>query len=162
MQSQRLIDLEHDRGGNQPYPLTEALHGDRPDLLGLSLRVLPQATGHGWQANLNWVDPPNVRCDWKYRDYTAPEAGRDGVGAIVAHDERWTAFTRLGAAAGIDIDDSNLASPHQEGRPSAEVVSHNFSSPLAAHSRQASSYAAPKPDARSNLTALWTTADRDS
>jgi hypothetical protein len=112
MQSQRFIDLEHDRGGNQTYPLTEALHGDRPYLLCLSLRVLPQATGLGWQANLKWVDPPNVRCDWKYRDYSAPKAGRHGICAIVAHDERWTAFTCLRAAAGIEIDDSNLASPH--------------------------------------------------
>jgi hypothetical protein len=78
----------------------------------LSLRVLPQATGRGWQANLKWVDPPNVRCDWKYRDYTAPKAGRDGIGAIVAHDDRWTAFTRFRAAAGIEIDDSNLSPLH--------------------------------------------------
>ena len=38
-----------------------------------------------------------------------------------------------------ELDDSDLSSSHQEGRPSAEVASHNFSSSLAAHSRQASS-----------------------
>jgi hypothetical protein len=162
MQSQRFVDLEHDRDGHQPYLLTQALHGDRPDLLCLGLRVLPQASGRGQQPNLKWVDPPNVRRDRKYGDYAAPKAGRDGIGTIVAYDDGWTALTRFRAAARIEIDNSDLPTSHQEGKPSAEVESHSSSSSLAAHSRQASSYAAPKPEARSNLTALCTTADRDS
>jgi hypothetical protein len=103
-----------------------------------------------------------TRAFGKYGDYTAPKAGRDGISTIVADDDGWTALTRFRAAARIEIDNADLATPHQEGRPSAEVDSHSSSSPPAAHSRQASSYAAPKPEARSNLTALWTTADRDS
>jgi hypothetical protein len=112
MQSQRFVDLEHDRDGYQAYPLTQAFHCDRPDLLCLGLRVLPQASGRGRQANLKWVDPPNARCDWKYRDDTAPKTGRDGIGSIVAYDNGWTALTRVRAVAWIEIDNSNLPAPH--------------------------------------------------
>jgi len=112
MQSQGFVDLEHDREGNEPYQLAQAFYGDRPDLLCLGLRVLPQASGGSGQANLKGVDPPNVRCDGKHRDYTAPKAGRDGIGAIVAYDDGWTALTRLRAAARIEIDNSDLPTPH--------------------------------------------------
>jgi hypothetical protein len=78
---------------------------------------------------------------------------RDGIGTIIAYDDGGTALPGFRAAARIEIDNSDLPTPHQEGMPSAEVDSHNSSWPLAAHSRQASSYAAPKPEARSNLTA---------
>ncbi len=139
MQSQRFVDLEHDRDGHQPYPLTQAFHGDRPDLFCLGLRFLPQASGRGQQPNLKWIDPPNVRRDGKYGDDTAPKSGRDGIGTIVAYDYGWTALTRFRAAARIEIDNSDLPTPHQARKPSPEVDSHNSSSPLAAHSRQASS-----------------------
>ena len=112
MQSQGFVDLEHDRCGNLPYALTYAFHGDRPDLLCLSLRVLPHAGGRGRQANLKRVDPPNVRGDWNYGDYTAPKAGCDGICAIVAYDDGRTALSRFRAAARIEIDDSDLPSPH--------------------------------------------------
>jgi hypothetical protein len=32
MQSQRFVDVEHDRDGHQPYPLTQAFHGHRPEM----------------------------------------------------------------------------------------------------------------------------------
>jgi hypothetical protein len=112
MQSQRFVDLEHDRGRNEPYALTQAFHGYRPDLLCLDLRGLPQATGGSRQANLKRVDPPNVGCDWKDRDYTAPNAGRHSIRAVIAHDDGRTALARLRAPTWIEIDDSDLPSPH--------------------------------------------------
>ncbi len=112
MQAQGFVNVEHDRGGNQPYALTQTFHGDRPYLLCLGLGVLPQTSGRGRQANLKWVDPPNVRSDWKYRDYPASKAGRDGISTIVAYDDGRTALTRFRAAARIEIDDSDLTSPH--------------------------------------------------
>jgi hypothetical protein len=112
MQSQCFVDLEHDREGSQAYPLTQTVHGDRPDLLCLGLRVLPQASGRGRQANLKGVDPPNVRRDWKYGDYTAPKACGDGIGTIVAYDDGWAALTCFRAAARIEIDNPDLPSAH--------------------------------------------------
>ena len=46
-----------DGDGHQPYPLTQAFHGDRPDLLCLGLRVLPQASGRGPDRNRQLGSP---------------------------------------------------------------------------------------------------------
>jgi hypothetical protein len=110
MQSQRFVDLKHDRGRHEPYGLAQPFHGNRPDLLCLDLRVLPQATGGSRQVNLKRVDPPNDGSDWKDRDYTAPDAGRHGIRAIIAHDDGRTALTRLQTPTWIEIDDSDLPS----------------------------------------------------
>ena len=108
MQSQRFVDLEHDRGRNVPYALTQAFHGNRPDLLCLDLRVLPQATGGSRQANLKRVDPPKLEVIG--RTVITPRPIRAATAfAIIAHDDGRTALTRLPAP---EIDDSDLPSPH--------------------------------------------------
>ncbi len=61
MQTQRLVDVEHDRIGDDAQPFTHPLNGDRPDLLSLSLGVAIEPRLDGWKQDLEWIDALDVR-----------------------------------------------------------------------------------------------------
>lgn len=101
--------------------------------------------GLGIQADTNLIrgekhlkrkDPRGITGDWDDRDHASPESSGDGVGAIVADDDRRTTLVRLPRPYGLQIDQPDLAAEHYF-TPSATVTAQAPASPASSHSCQA-------------------------
>ncbi len=126
------------RGIQLSDPGTDSSHGNRPNLLGLCLRITIKTAIAGREHHLERVHPLRVRGDRNDGHHASPEATGRRVRTIVAHDHGWPSLVRLGTANGIEIDPTNLTTPHQP-TPSATAASQRLLSSLASHSVHASS-----------------------
>ena len=98
MQSQGLVDVEHDRVRDDAQPVTHPLDGDRTDLFSLCLGVAVEARPSGWKQDLEQIDALDVRCHGNHRDDAATQSSRCRVGRVVADDDRRPALVGLGVA----------------------------------------------------------------
>lgn len=84
MQSERGIDLIHAPSWNSTDAISEAFHGHRPNLLGLSLRVTRQTAGSGGEPDLKRMDAANVGCHGYDRDHPAAKCRSTFIRRVVA------------------------------------------------------------------------------
>src|SRR5687767_8488621 len=129
MEPESLVDSSNELAAEDPDAGADALNRDRPNLLGLGLRVAAQAGGGGVEKHLEWIDAGGVRRHRHNRDHPAAEPFGCGVRPVVAHDDCRSPLVRLGTSRGIEIDQADLAATHQPS-PSSVVDSHSWPSSL--------------------------------
>ena len=112
MKSYGLVYVEHDVCRNLADLLAEALDSHAPDLLGLSFRILLEASCRCGQQHLKWIHTLDVRRDRNDGDHTPAKTSRGGIGAIVAHDYGWSALPSLGTSSWIRLNHADLATMH--------------------------------------------------
>lgn len=139
MQAQSLVEVLHDRGGNDAQPFAKSLKGDRSDLLGLCLGVATQARLRGRKQDLERVDAFDIGCDRDNGDHTTTESGGRRVGRVIAHDDCRPPLVGLGTACWIEINRMDVAASDHDPSPSPVVESQGSLSSEEAHSRHADS-----------------------
>ena len=72
MKTQGLIESCNEIGGENPETGTDALNGERPDLVSLSLRVTVKAGARCGQDHLERVDPGHIGRDGNDCDHAFP------------------------------------------------------------------------------------------
>jgi hypothetical protein len=71
MQAEGIVDVEHDRVGDDAQPNVKPLDGNGPDLLSLRLRVAIEARLSPWKQHLERIHALDVRCHGNDRDDAA-------------------------------------------------------------------------------------------
>ena len=95
--------------GTSPNLAPIAFDGDRPDLLGLRLRVPREPGREGREEDLEGVQAVHVRGHRDDRDHAPPQACSGGVGGVVADDDDRPELVRLRATHGLEVDRVHLA-----------------------------------------------------
>ena len=138
MESECFVECGLQFGGDRSDMRAYALESDRSDLLRLGFRVGDQPGVVRRKQHLKGVDAVGVGCDGDHGDHSAPKTLSGVVGTVVADDDRGSLLVGLGIADWLEIDESDVATSHQDW-PSPAVASHRMLSSLASHVVQASS-----------------------
>ena len=143
MQAKCIVDLSHQRVRDFAQPGSDAFDSDRPDLLGLCLRIALESGGQGREEDLEGIHAVHVRCHRDDRDHAPPEARGGRVGGVVADDDDRPELVGLRPSHGLEIDRVDLSAPDHDraapGSPSPTAGSHAAASPSSAHCSQACS-----------------------
>lgn len=138
VEPQCLIEGGEEFGWEHADAGSDALHVDRSDLFGLGLGIPVEPGFSRHQQHLERMDALGVRSDRDDSDHSPPEPLRSAIGPVVADDHRGPALVRFRSPHRFEVDEADLASPHQTS-PSPTVGSQPSFSPSPAHSSQASS-----------------------
>ena len=117
MNAQGPVKLGDKHGGQLPQPAADALHGDRPDLLRLRLRVVREAGLTRGQEDLERVDPGDVRGHRDDRDHPPAEPGGGGVSRVVADDDGGPGLGGFRARDRVEGNADDLPAAHSAIQP---------------------------------------------
>ncbi len=137
MKPKRPVDSGHDGRWKLSQWRTESIECHRSNLFCLRLRFDPQARKVLGQENLEREHARGVARDRYYRDHAPAEPICHPIGGVVADNNCRATFVGFASANRIEIDQSDLASPHHDS-PSVAVISHTSRSPEDSHSDHAS------------------------
>jgi hypothetical protein len=138
MKSYRLVQGRHQVRGQLTDQSSDPFNRHRPDLFGLSFRVLTHPGPRCRQEHLERVHPIGLRGHRHHSEHASSKTFGSAVGSIVADDHCRTPLAGFTTARRVQVDDAHLASAHQV-RPSSTVTFHSSASPSEAHSSHASS-----------------------
>lgn len=136
VQPERLIQLGDQAGGKAPDNRADAVDWHRSDLFGLGFGIQADTDLIRGEKHLKRKDPRGITGNGDDRDHASPESSGNGVGAVVADDDRRTTLVGLPRPCGLQIDQPDLAAEHYFA-PSATVTAQASASPASSHSCQA-------------------------
>jgi len=119
--------------------MPEALDGDSPHLLSLSLRVTRQTRQPGRQEHLERIYPSDVGRKWDYGYDAAPEALGPGIGSFIGDDDYRAILVGFGTPNWFEVGKVEVAPLHWSLSPSPTVDSQSAASPDSSHSFHAAS-----------------------
>lgn len=112
MQAQGSVKLQHDGSRKLADSSADPFDRDGADLLRLRFGVATQPAFRGRKEHLKRIDPGHVGGHGHNRDDAAVESRCRRVGAVVAHDHRWSTLAGFGAAHGLEVDQSDFTAKH--------------------------------------------------